>query len=873
MNEMINSLELRSSGAITQYNDATIISCENDLIFSSQFLNLQSDIDLTSMNGIVMFNTNTSSLNDITIHGNSIFNYFTTTNIGNLFLSRGKSNEVLGTISGTVKIIESDDDFFLYGSGTIMTFTNIPSFGSAASYNFYPYPALHSGGGNANLTIDLLNGTFTDYRIFHTIESNSNYSTFIFQSTLPIKCFLYLQCNGGLTNEIPMLMISSDNTFTPINAKTDTELNHGDTITCDNTEQSFGIDFMDNSNFYLIPIPTPSNSPTSTTSRSPTPTSTISASPTSSNTPTSTISASPTASNTPTSTVSASSTSSNTPTSTISASPTPTSTVSSSATPTKTNSNTPTSSDTPSSTNSPSPTPTSTISASGTATITNSNTLTSSDTPTRTSTISASPTTTNSNSNTPTSSNSATPTSTISASSTATNTNTPTSSNSPSSTISRSSTPTSTISSSSTSSNTPTSTISASSTATSTSTMSASPSKTNTNTPTPSASPSSTISVSPTPTSTISASPSSTISASSTPSSTISASQTTTNTNTPTSSASSTLTNTISASATPTRTISASQSTTDTNTPTSSSSPSSTISVSPTPTSTISESSTKINTNSNTPTSSNSLSNSPSNVPIISNTPTQTNTATFTPITVAPSLVLLGPSMMVPPSSILNSVTSTTTSSVSAIGTVGTNNLNCFENNCNIKDDITPNSELELITENGEQVGNIFFLDIEGSFDINFATNTNSSLIGNIIVDINIYDLEGNSISKLPDLLKICLKEEKRNDDNICLSFFNTKTEEWECEDECLSREDNQYCGTTDHLTSFALLLTGKTSNSNCSSEDDYVIVWISLAFVGFAIIVFMIVAMVAEFRIRWKRRKLDIFLRNLRTGEEKPAL
>ena len=89
------------------------------------------------------------------------------------------------------------------------------------------------------------------------------------------------------------------------------------------------------------------------------------------------------------------------------------------------------------------------------------------------------------------------------------------------------------------------------------------------------------------------------------------------------------------------------------------------------------------------------------------------------------------------------------------------------------------------------------------------------------------------------------------------MSFFNTKTEEWECEDKCLSRENNQYCGTTDHLTSFALLLTGKTSNSNCStSEDDYVILWISLPFVGFAIIAFMIVAMVAEFKIRWKRKK-----------------
>ena len=463
----------------------------------------------------------------------------------------------------------------------------------------------------------MLNGTFTDYHIFHTIESNNNYSSIIFQSTLSIQSFIHLQCNEFILTEIPMLLISSDNPFTPINANNDTELNHGDTIACDDMTQSFQVDFSDNTKFYLIPIPIPSATPTQTSTNS------VSLS------TTNTLSSTPTVSDSQTSTISPS--------------------------------------------------------------------------PTTTSTISISPSTTSTNS--------------LSSSATITNSNTPTLGSPPS---------------------------------------------------------------------------------------------------------------------------------------------------------TISASSMTINTNSNT------LTISPSNISI-SSTPTETNTAS----TVVPSLVLLGPSMIVQSSSILNSVTSTSTPVVIPIGSVvnnnnNNNNLNCFGNNCNfnnIKDDITPNSELELITENGEQVGNIFFSDIEGSFDINFTTNTDSSLIGNIIVDITIYDLEGNSISQLPDDLKICLKEEKRNDDNICLSFFNTKTEEWECEDECLSREGNQYCGTTNHLTSFALLLNGKTSNSNCSSEDDYVILWLSLAFVGLAIILFIIVALVVEFKIRWKRRKLNIFLRELRTVEDKAVL
>ena len=223
------------------------------------------------------------------------------------------------------------------------------------------------------------------------------------------------------------------------------------------------------------------------------------------------------------------------------------------------------------------------------------------------------------------------------------------------------------------------------------------------------------------------------------------------------------------------------------------------------------------------------------------------------------------------PSSILNVAPSTSVTETFFF--LAQTNLDCFDSNCNygyVKDDITPDSEIELITENGEQVGSIFFADMQGSFDINFVTNVDSNLIGNTIIDITIYDRKGNSISKLPDDLKICLKEKKRkDDDDMCLSFFNTKTGEWECEDECLSRENNQYCGITDHLTSFALLLNGKTSNSNCSNEDNYLIPWMSLAFVGLAVILFMVVVIIIELKIRWQRRKLDQFFDTPRIVEE----
>ena len=33
--------------------------------------------------------------------------------------------------------------------------------------------------------------------------------------------------------------------------------------------------------------------------------------------------------------------------------------------------------------------------------------------------------------------------------------------------------------------------------------------------------------------------------------------------------------------------------------------------------------------------------------------------------------------------------------------------------------------------------------------------------------------------------------------DESCLGFFNEQTQQWECEDNCLQNEGNEYCGET----------------------------------------------------------------------------
>lgn len=48
---------------------------------------------------------------------------------------------------------------------------------------------------------------------------------------------------------------------------------------------------------------------------------------------------------------------------------------------------------------------------------------------------------------------------------------------------------------------------------------------------------------------------------------------------------------------------------------------------------------------------------------------------------------------------------------------------------------------------------------------------------------------------------------------DLCLGYFDVEKRKWVCEDPCLDRKStrgrDQFCGTTDHFTNFAILLMG----------------------------------------------------------------
>lgn len=72
-------------------------------------------------------------------------------------------------------------------------------------------------------------------------------------------------------------------------------------------------------------------------------------------------------------------------------------------------------------------------------------------------------------------------------------------------------------------------------------------------------------------------------------------------------------------------------------------------------------------------------------------------------------------------------------------------------------------------------------------------------------------------------------------------------------------------CGETDHLTSFALLLKGDGSGfGDCDDNEDYLIAWLSLAFVAFALVIFFIFVIVFESRMAYRNYRRERLLSSI---------
>jgi len=133
-----------------------------------------------------------------------------------------------------------------------------------------------------------------------------------------------------------------------------------------------------------------------------------------------------------------------------------------------------------------------------------------------------------------------------------------------------------------------------------------------------------------------------------------------------------------------------------------------------------------------------------------------------------------------------------------------------------------------------------------------------SGLLASGTVDIQLVDQTGRPVHQLRESLEICLKPVAGSEGAPCLSFLDEESDKWICEDKCLKKEKSgALCGTTGHLTSFALLLQiDGGDKEDCGDEAALTpIVILSIAFLGAAGLLVVLSTILIELRYHWKRR------------------
>ena len=139
------------------------------------------------------------------------------------------------------------------------------------------------------------------------------------------------------------------------------------------------------------------------------------------------------------------------------------------------------------------------------------------------------------------------------------------------------------------------------------------------------------------------------------------------------------------------------------------------------------------------------------------------------------------------------------------------------------------------------------------------------------MVDVTLYD-EFGFPQQPNEPISICFEvtsAQTRDKEDLCLGSFSPNTGLWSCDDPCLQQEDNLLCGTVDHLTNFALLLSGGGGkNGNCGSGTfDYIAgsAWadllLSASCVLFCCFFVMLVVCIRSFKVQTRKREKEQYI------------
>lgn len=142
------------------------------------------------------------------------------------------------------------------------------------------------------------------------------------------------------------------------------------------------------------------------------------------------------------------------------------------------------------------------------------------------------------------------------------------------------------------------------------------------------------------------------------------------------------------------------------------------------------------------------------------------------------------------------------------------------------------NVVLDVTNNANEIVGNVAINGLSPGdtvvlVPVSHSNNNNQNIVSSSF-DVSILDSQGNVVPLSSNAVLCFQVNNTVSKSKSCLGYYDEVTKEWVCQDKCLSSQksnsqNNQnFCGTTDHFTSFAILLTGTTSN--CGNNHDNLI-------------------------------------------------
>jgi len=145
------------------------------------------------------------------------------------------------------------------------------------------------------------------------------------------------------------------------------------------------------------------------------------------------------------------------------------------------------------------------------------------------------------------------------------------------------------------------------------------------------------------------------------------------------------------------------------------------------------------------------------------------------------------------------------------------------------------------------------------------ASGSGTSPLPSAVVDITL-QVDGQVMTSLVQPLQICLWRETGDlsVSDYCLAYYDVVGLQWLCQDVRLAlNSDGQYCGDTDHLTSFALLLGGDTGSSG-EYFPESTIAWLSLGFIAGALVIITLAIGIIEVQFRIYRSRARKAFRRL---------